>query len=355
MRKHYQNPPLLEALCQFKFQPSSEWDRAVVERFYSRVQPQFPQHRCDELSERHWQFRRADGSGLLQIAPHRLIINQLAPYQSWQKFKQMILSAYQDFLEVAQPQKLAGMGLRYINQIDIPGKHIEMSRYFRNCPASQSKLFVSAEFPFDEAGEKFFFILAEPPRSAENSSHFILDLDYSIPAPASLASNDVESILHRAHARIEELFESSLTNETRWLFGEIPGVLYEEQHEPARAEAVHDIQASYGAPKTALRDDFNTMPENGEYNGFPTAVIHDEVIAAIYREREEGLRERAQEWQTAEEREAGRWERLATEMGVEKDIVFKEPEAPTYRIKGILRYLGPEEPPAYDFDPVEDE
>lgn len=350
MKKHYQNPPVLEALCQFKFQPTDAWDGEIPARFYERVQPQFPQRRCDELSGRHWQFRRSNGSALLQVAPHRLIINQLAPYPSWPKFKQMILSAYRNFLEVAPSQKLASMALRYLNQIDVPGKNIEITRYFRNCPASQSKLFVSAEFPFSEAGEKLFFLLAEHPRSAENSSRFILDLDYRLPAGASLAVDEIETSLQRAHGRIAELFESSLTDETRRLFGEMPGVRYEEPQ--ASAMAVHDIQTGYGAPQTAPRESFAAMTENGGYSGHPTAVVHEEVIAAIYGERGEALR--ARDWQTAEEREAERWEQLEMEMGVEKDIVFKTPDIPKRRITATLRYRGRLKPKFYH-DPVEEE
>lgn len=352
MKKHYQNPPLLEALCQFKFQPTENWDGAIAGRFYERVQLEFPKRRCDELSERHWQFRRSDGSALLQVAPHRLLINQLAPYPSWPKFKQIILSAYRNFLEVAPSQKLASMALRYLNQIDVPGKNIETTRYFRNCPASQSKLFVSAEFPFSEAGDKLFFLLAEHPRSAENSSRFILDLDYRLPAEALLTVDEIETSLLRAHGRIAEFFESSLTDETRRLFGEMPGARYEEPQ--ASAMAVHDIQTSYDAPQTARREGFEAMPENGGYYGHPTAVIHDEVIAAVYRDREEELPGRTQEWQTAEEREAERWEQLEMEMGVERDIVFKTPERPSRTITAKVRYMGRAPVPKHLFDDWEE-
>ncbi len=347
MRKHYQNPPVLEALCQFKFQPAESWDNAIAERFYERAQPQFPQRRCDELSGRHWQFRREDGSALLQVAPHRLIINQLAPYPSWQKFKSMILSAYENFLEVAQPRGLASMGLRYLNRIDVPGKPIETARYFHNCPASSRKLFVSAEFPFAEAGEKLFFMLAEHPRGEGDFSRFILDLDYRAPAPASLGREMIETALHRAHARIEEHFESSLTEETRRQLGEVAGVCYEEPQPSAMF--VRDIRASSGGREIAPREKFGATPENGEYRGHPTAVIHEETLAAIYAEREEELRARAQEWQTEEEREAERWEQLEMEMGVEKDIVFKEPARLVRRIQGILHYRGREKP-VFHFD-----
>jgi uncharacterized protein (TIGR04255 family) len=352
MNRHYQNPPVLEALCQFKFEPIETWDGTIAERFYERVRPRFPQRRCDELSGRHWQFRRSEGSALLQVAPHRLIVNQLAPYPSWPKLEQMILSAYQDFLEVAPSQKLASVGLRYINQIDIPGKSIDVARYFRNCPASQSKLFVSAEFPFAEAGEQLFFLLAEHPRAAENSSRFILDLDYRLPVAAPLAADEVETALQRAHGRIAELFESSITDEARRLFGEMPGVFYEEP-QPSMT-FVRDIRASYGAPKTAARASFDALPENGGIGGYPTAVVQEEAIAEIYRERGEELRARAQEWQTAEEREAERWERMEMEMGAEKDVVFKAPNIPKRRITAALRYRGRLKPKFYH-DPVEEE
>ncbi|MGH7598840.1 MAG: TIGR04255 family protein, partial [bacterium] len=43
MGKHYKNPPLLEAVCEFKFQPHSSWNPAVPDLIYEKVKTQFPQ------------------------------------------------------------------------------------------------------------------------------------------------------------------------------------------------------------------------------------------------------------------------------------------------------------------------
>lgn len=245
MGKCYKNSPILEALCEFRFQPDPNWDYTIPGRFYERVQAQFPDRKQESLvaveMEPHegglhqrvkspgikMRFRRADGSALLQVAPNLLAVNQLKPYPDWTQFKSMILEAYSTYLQIGKPTGIERMGLRYINQIEIPDKEFDFERFFRvyphfpaGYPESYGNLVVRAEFPFAAERETLILILASVRASANEGVRFVLDFDYGSSSFSDTIPEQIAEFLERAHTRIEEVFEASITDETRRLFGE---------------------------------------------------------------------------------------------------------------------------------------
>lgn len=245
MSRCYKNAPILESLCEFRFTSDSKWDYTIPGLMYDRVKSQFPERRQENLlavefeSEEKglkqrvkapgikMQFRRVDGSALLQVAPHLLAVNQLRPYHTWPQFKNMILEAYATYLEIAHPAGIERIGLRYINQIDLPEKRPEINRVLKVLPSfpvgypeKYGNLLMRAEFPFDAERELLILVLASTSQSGASDLHFILDIDYAMPKTSEIGQNKIAEGLERAHSRIEEVFEASITDEARSLFGE---------------------------------------------------------------------------------------------------------------------------------------
>lgn len=361
MSRSYKNPPVLEALCEFKFQPDAKWDDAIPDLIHEKIKAQFPERLQENPPTT--QFRPAGReSALLQVAPNLLAINQLKPYPTWRQFKQLILDAYVTYRELAHPTGIARLGLRYINQIEIPGAEVDIGRFLRGCPPSAHKLFLSTAFPFEAGRENLSLILAHVPHSEGEVSRFFLDLDYGIPA-APMALEEIDQRLERAHDRIEHVFEAMITDETRRLFGwekkeshfpEIP-----QSGTPTRrdAKAVHEAQAQYGtsaAESASAAHEILPSTPMQSLAETSTAKINTTEIVAHYRAHLQELAAKIGEWQSAEAREAERWERLEMEMGVEKDIVFKEPEVPHRIIKAIVHNCGPAPVPPFFYDPVDE-
>lgn len=245
MSRLYKNAPVIEALCEFKFQPESKWDYTIPGLIYEKVRAQFPERKQENLLAFEFepqekgihqrvkgpgikmQFRRADGKALVQVAPNLLAVNQLKPYPTWPEFRKMILEAYSTYIEVAQPNGIERIGLRYINQIDVPEKSFAIERYLhtfphfpRGYPEDYSNLLLRAEFPYETEQEVLILILASALSNEGEFSRFILDIDYGMPKIVEMALKEIDERLERAHTRIEQVFEASITDETRRLFGE---------------------------------------------------------------------------------------------------------------------------------------
>ncbi|MGH7451598.1 MAG: TIGR04255 family protein [bacterium] len=368
MRKHYKNPPIIEAICEFKFQPNPSWNPAVPDLIYEKVKTQFPQRetmnglREDEPApSAKTKFRRADGSALLQVSPKLLAINQLRPYPTWPQFKKTILEAYAIYRELAQPAGITRLGLRYINQIEIPEPKIEIGRFLRGCPEGYHKLFLSTEFPFAAEQENLAMILAHVPHDEGDFSRFYLDLDYGAFPVTVMAPETIATILERAHDRIEQIFETSLTGETRRLFGEIKKTRpYPEASERVLASGVHELQASYithaATPSLAISSlKPSPVTTNHALEEMSTTAVDSSAAAvAFYRDRVLALGNKAGNWEDAEAREAERWENLELALGVEKDIVFKEPQVPKRTFIATVHNMGPAPVPPFFYDPVEE-
>ncbi|WP_279165294.1 TIGR04255 family protein [Thermus scotoductus] len=139
MGKKYRNPPLVEAICEFRLTQNTHWDLMIPGLFYEGVKNEFPhreQRSVQELqliqgpqgirqelrvSERALLFS-PDRKLVIQLGPHILVVNALKPYPTWEGFKPRIEMAWKKLQEIMDVQGLERIGLRYINRIELPQK-----------------------------------------------------------------------------------------------------------------------------------------------------------------------------------------------------------------------------------------
>jgi len=239
MGEIYKHPPLVEALCEFQFDASTPWDVTVFGHYYDRVQAEFPTKRQmprvemslsqdqgaiqGEMRETgvRMQFLRPDGSAMVQLAPHLLIVNNLPPYESWQAFKSLILDRLADYGEVVSSTHLRQIGLRYINRFDFPAQGFSVGNAFGNSEFLPARLrqasapfFLRLEMPQGQQGHLLVTMGTIDSEEPDQVST-LLDLDYRIRIGAALDQCELANHLDSAHDRIEEVFESYLTDELR--------------------------------------------------------------------------------------------------------------------------------------------
>ena len=124
MSKQYQNPPVVEALCEFRFAKDCISDPAIPGLLYSKknISDHFPirdkrivqelkihqekdQQLIQEVMITSWaMFLSEDRLALIQVSPSLLSVNVLRPYPTWQSFQPMILNVFNELTElVKQP------------------------------------------------------------------------------------------------------------------------------------------------------------------------------------------------------------------------------------------------------------
>lgn len=237
----YRNPPVVEALCEVYFAESS-WDDTAPGAFYERVKNDFPKKRQKEIQEAtitmgpeissagvqrlpSWmQFLTEKGDQMIQVAENLLVVNQLLPYRHFEDWEQVVYKAFTVYNEVAPPQRITRIGLRYINRIEIPGEKISMEDFFAIYPQLPQSLgnmhgpfLVRVEVPQAEQGHTVLITFGTPdlPQSFERKQTFMLDLYDRASLDEAVGETELKKELQLAHENVVLAFEDSITDQLR--------------------------------------------------------------------------------------------------------------------------------------------
>ncbi|WP_375476528.1 TIGR04255 family protein [uncultured Nostoc sp.] len=246
-RRQYFNPPIEEAVCEFRFAPGQAWNFTVPGLFYEKIRDLYtgePQQQNSIATEFKFGqmpanaeitvtqelnkllFPSADARKLVGVGPDTLSIHSLRPYEGWDEFSHRIDQAFQFYLEVAKPVGVTRIALRYINQIVISvDEAVELSEYFNvypqlpdGVPSKISRFVTRTESIYEDIPIRLVIILSDG-TAPSGQVVFILDLEVSqnwTEKPLSL--KEVLSNLHELKSREGQVFESLITDRTRELF-----------------------------------------------------------------------------------------------------------------------------------------
>jgi uncharacterized protein (TIGR04255 family) len=233
-------PPLIEAICEFRFVPAGEWDWTLPGRLYEKIGNEFHERSQVKNLQVHIgskdpdtqvisglervQLKRPDGSAMVQIGPNLLAINHLRPYPEWHTFMGMILSIYEKYIELIVEPKLARIGLRYINQISLPVGGYKLGDYISLEPQLKGTLerpilgfYLRYEFSYDSP--KGVLIHQTGIQKTDQGNVLMLDLDFGSLQIDQLEEGTIpvrsaiESWLNGAHDLVLDCFKESISLE----------------------------------------------------------------------------------------------------------------------------------------------
>jgi len=243
--KKYRNPPIIEALCEFRFEPSLPWDLAIPGLVYEKVRDSFPKRRQIRAFETsistgpagveqqirttdRMQFLREDEKALIQVGPDLLAVNHLRPYPTWREFLPLIQKGFDAYREAANPKGIRRIGLRYINRIEIPGQRIELEEYFEfrpfvgpHLPQDFGPFIIGIQVPYEDSRDALRLQLANATIETPNIVAVMLDLDYFLAKPGKISLDRVFEWIDVAHSHVEEVFEACITDRLRQMFEKV--------------------------------------------------------------------------------------------------------------------------------------
>lgn len=246
MDKKYLNPPLQEALCEFRFVPDGTWDETKIGLIYHDLQKgdliTFPKKQqiptlnfnidINETNVNHSigttslsRFLAEDEKTLVQIAPYLLSVHRLRPYSGWIQLKPTILNSLEIYLKNNDQAVCQTVTLRYINQIHIESDLSELQRYFRfhsnvDIPSIQSfNSFINGiQISKHDDRDLLGIMLMTPQMINTNGTTVIFDLNYQLLKPDRMTSEEISDWIESAHEEIENVFEDGITDELRQSF-----------------------------------------------------------------------------------------------------------------------------------------
>lgn len=241
MSKKYKNPPIVEALCEFQFESDAPWDLVMPGLIYDELRETFPGREPNRVLSKTLDgpgagvqyneaisFLRGDEKVAVLVGPNVLSVNHLAPYSSWEEFVPLIKRSFEVYRNVVDPRQLRSMQLRYINDITVSRSQPKLEDYLNlypfvgcNLPQDFSSFITGIQIPHEDRRDSLRIEAQGSSDTESDSMRITLDLDYLLLEANKVDLNSVFNWLDKAHLRIENAFESCITNEARQIFGEV--------------------------------------------------------------------------------------------------------------------------------------
>lgn len=245
-RGPYKNPPIEEALIEFRFVPRPEWDPTIPGKLHQHaaIKEQYPgtprQQKVFQANLQaspgqipgfavqegigRIQLVNADGRRLLSIGTDVLTIHMLRPYEGWETFRPRIDTALSAYQEVADATSVTRIGVRYINKIVIADNNFELATYFRGGPVTSIEGMpevldefmsrVGYQYP---DGVKILLTHASLPPE-QGKAAFLLDIDAFTQLAPPLSIDKSMAVVDDLHDREGRVFEAMLTDKLRSVF-----------------------------------------------------------------------------------------------------------------------------------------
>lgn len=250
-RQIYKNPPIEEALCEFRFLPSQDWDLTIPGKVHLKLGTEYSGKPQEQkvvnfaLNAQEGQPPNISyGEGLAKvqlltenarrivaIGSDVLSVHMLRPYQitdhgglsGWDEFKPRIKQALDAYWEVAQPQGVVRVGIRYINRIVIPEAEVRVEDYLlcalpvvAGLPNIQTNFMSRVEYQYDDG---VCLVLSQGAIEAPPGHvGFLLDLDVTWDFPEYVNLDKSLAIADNLRERERTAFEAIITNKARELF-----------------------------------------------------------------------------------------------------------------------------------------
>lgn len=248
-RRSYKNPPIEEALCEFRFAPRQDWDFTIPGKFHTELGDAYtgrPQQQKvievelkggrDEpvrYGERLGmvQLVTEDGKRIVGIGPDVLSVHMLRPYQyvpeqgGWSEFRPRIERALEAYWKVAQPKGVKRIGMRYINKIVVPQNKVRIGNYIKcalpvvkGLPDYQNSTMSRVDYSYED---DIRLVLSHwSINEAPNQVGFLLDLDIIWENTEPVAQDEAMLKVDDLRIRERDAFETVITDEARRLFND---------------------------------------------------------------------------------------------------------------------------------------
>ena len=244
MNKQYKNPPITEAVCEFRFELETTFDQKIADLIYEEIKEKFPKKKKGQFYQAEFkidakekkqelsskiirefdQFFSEDEKTLVQLDKERLSIHKLKPYQSWSEFSQLIKLVFNSYIKNIKVKSIQRIGLRYINNFEIPLGSLDIEQYFNlrpvmlgGLPQELSSFMVGTIFTFEDDRDSAKVQLVNKLSSADKTL-FVLDIDYFLTQPNSILKEEIDEWLEVSHQNISNIFERALTEKVKILF-----------------------------------------------------------------------------------------------------------------------------------------
>ena len=240
---HYQNAPITEAVIDFRVRVPSTVSADTLKDLQGAQEPQFPRRQelkravvQIQLGEEQvqtptaagvtfgWAFWSEDGKRVVQSRLDGFTFSRLAPYDRWESLQEEARQFWGAYRNLAQPEAITQIGIKYVNRFDIPLPLRDFKDFFRTTPEVSPAMpqglagfFMQLQIPYPDSQAMAVITqtLVPPPRAGLVS--VVLDIDLS--RASNLPGEDpaIWELLNQLRSVKNSIFEGCITDAAREL------------------------------------------------------------------------------------------------------------------------------------------
>jgi uncharacterized protein (TIGR04255 family) len=241
IRHHYENAPIAEAIIDLRVDPSECGGLKYLEELsqshssdYPTVAPifsaqgafQFGSEGESLASARQekigYRSTSADQRQICQWQRSGFTFSRLAPYESWEPFRDEAKSNWRHFVDMTKPKKVVRAAVRYINRLEIPELQFDLKKYLRTSPEVSPDLpqgiagfFMQVRIPLADIEAIAVINQTQAEQPTPSSVSIILDIDIFRGFDEPIADDSLWEYFEKLHERKNEIFEACITDNTR--------------------------------------------------------------------------------------------------------------------------------------------
>lgn len=245
-RTIFRNAPITEALLDIQVTLPKDIDLSKLESFQDAIKNRYPMKR----ERTSWQskikfdpekgpeplpssggvdgflFHSADGKQIVQARLDGFTFNKLKPYDKWEALRDEAQKLWAHYIEIANPEQVTRVALRYINRIEIPLPLKDLKDYILTVPEIAAgfpqglrNFFMRLEIPILSIDSLAIVTLTMEPPAETKTLPLIFDIDVIYNSTAlDPSSSHVWSKLEDLHNLKNDIFFKSITEKTERLF-----------------------------------------------------------------------------------------------------------------------------------------
>jgi uncharacterized protein (TIGR04255 family) len=161
---------------------------------------------------------------VIQFKVNGFTFSRLAPYQTWEQLRNEAKTLWERYRQVVGPIPVVRVGLRYVNQLDLPMPIRDFRDFIRFYPEISADLpqlmagfFLQVQIPQEDLGAMLFLNGAMVPPSGPDVASVVLDIDVFKQGLKLESDGEIWDMLEALRLRKNLIFEACITNNTREL------------------------------------------------------------------------------------------------------------------------------------------
>jgi uncharacterized protein (TIGR04255 family) len=169
-------------------------------------------------------FVGAEGKHVVQFRVNGFTFSRLAPYQTWEQLRNEAKRLWESYRQIVGALPVVRIGLRYVNQLDLPMPIRDFRDFIRLYPEVSADLsqhlagfFLQVQIPQEDLGAMLILNETMVPPPGPDVASVVLDIDVFKQGIKLDSDDEVWNVLEALRVRKNLTFEGCITNNTREL------------------------------------------------------------------------------------------------------------------------------------------